>query len=156
MYTNYKVLGKKERVVGEEAFKFYRRNAKHRDATTNNESKHLSTILNSIYSKVSKAAIENEGGVYAPGFFYIIPQPFPKKSFIKILQPGGGYRGTMNLHTDGLIYSLVFVNILPKNTYRIWDMTNSYFSNIRKSLSKTLKEYNPNYLFSLGTLRKIK
>lgn len=154
-FRNYKLLGKKERVTSEEAFQFYRKRAKHRHKPTHAEKKHSAKIINTIYEKVRDAAIEYEGGVYAPNFFYIIPQPFPKKGLIEAVTEGGGYRKTMNLHTGGLLYSIIFVNLLPDKRHRIWDMTNGYFSGIRKKLSSMLKEFNPSYLFSLDSLRKV-
>ncbi|MCB1711756.1 MAG: hypothetical protein KDH96_04530 [Candidatus Riesia sp.] len=155
-YRNYKLLGKKEYITSEEAFQFYRKRAKHRDKPTNYEKKHFAKILNAIYGKISDAVVEYEGGVYCPNYFYIVPQPFPNKLLVDIVDSKGNHRSTMNVHTEGLLFSIIFVNLLSAKKHRIWDMTNSYFSGIRQKLTKTLKEYNPSYLFSLDTLRKVK
>ena len=110
MFNTYKIVGDKVSVIDHKAFQFYLENSKTRDKKKINENRHYAKIISSIYSKVADAVIESEGGVYIDNMFYIIPQPYPKKGFIRITN-GKTLKGTMNLHTEGKIYSILFINL---------------------------------------------
>ena len=156
IYTNYKLLGKRASVTDREAFDFYKKNSVHRDKKNMAEPKNMAKVLNLIYEKVKNGTIEYEGGVYAPSYFYTIPQPYPKEGFIKILQQGGEYRGTLNLKTGKKVFTILFVNIFSKKEYRMWDMSNSFLNTMKSKFSKYIKKNSFRYLFSLHTLKKVR
>ena len=89
VFRNTKLVGSKKSLTDQEAFIYYRDRAKKRNKKLTTEKKDYAKIINSIYKKVRRDAIEYQGGIYAPSFFYISPQPYPKKTFMKILQKGG-------------------------------------------------------------------
>ena len=151
MFYNYKVVGKKKSLVDYDFFKFYSENSKHRKAGF--LARDLATVMSSIYKKVSESIVEYEGGVYAREMFYIIPQPYPDKAFIKVTN-GYKFRGTMNLHTEGKIYGLLFVNLFPGYQNKVWDMYNSFHRKLKRTFSKFLKNNKPTYKFSLHSIFK--
>lgn len=156
MYINYKLVGKKASTTGREAFDFYKKESIHRNKKEMREPKNMAKVLNLIYEKVRDGAVEYEGGVYAPSYFYMIPQPFPNKRFIKVLQKGGEYKGTLNVKTGGRVFTLLFVNIFSKKEHRMWDMSNSFFDTLKSKFSKFIKSNSFRYLFSLHTLKKVR
>lgn len=156
IYRNTKLVGNKKTLVSQEAYKYYRERAKRRDKEKTNERKHFAKTLNNIYRKVRDQSLEFEGGVYAPSYFYIVPQPYPQKKFVKVLQKGGEYRGTLNIPTKGRVYTLLFVNLLTGKKRKLWDMSGTFFPKIREKMSNRLKEQKVRYLFSLDTLKKVR
>ena len=102
---------------------------------------------------MSKAVIESEGGVYAKNMFYIIPQPYPKKAFIRVTN-GKSLKGTMNLHTDGKIHSIFFINLFKEKRHKVWDMYNAFYKSVTKPFSDFLKKFSPRYIFSLNSIIK--
>jgi hypothetical protein len=155
-YVDYKLLGDKKYSINDEAYTFYKERANHRDKKKTRARRHLASIIKSIYSKVAEAAIDYEAGVYAPGYFYIIPQPYPSRKPVLIAGEGGKLISTMNSHSEGSVYSLIFVNLLAGRHRRVWDMTNSFFKGVRKKLTTRLKEDEPKYLFALDSLKKVR
>jgi len=154
MFNTYKILGDKVSVIDHDAFTFYLQNSKIRNKKRIKENRHYAKMISSIYDKISRAVIEQEGGVFVKNMFYIIPQPYPDKSFVRITD-GEKLKGTMNLHTDGKIYSIVFVNLFSNKMYKAWDMSNGFYRSLTKPFSNFLKEFSPKYLFSLHSINKI-
>src|SRR5690554_6368761 len=155
-YRNIKLVGKKETLVSQEAFNYYREHSKKRNKALTSERKDFAKLLNSIYRKVREGAIEYKGDVYAENFFYVIPQPYPKKRFMKVLQKGGENKGTLNVHTDRRVCTLLFVNILPGTKNKMCDMSGAVFKKMTEKMVETLTAGGAKYIFSLDTLNKIR
>ena len=154
LYTK-KILGDKVSVLDSKAFKFYLERSKNRNKKRLNQSRHYAKIISNIYEKIAEGALEYEGGVYAKGAFYIIPQPYPKKMFVRITN-GRELKGTMNLHTDGKVYGIFFANLFSKKEHQVWDMYNGFFKSFTTKFSKILNEAKVNYIFSLDSILKIR
>ena len=149
MFISYRLVGNKKSVIDKDAYDYYTQNSKKRDKSKINQNRHFAKIINSIYKKVAENAVTYEGGIYAKEMFYIIPQPYPQKLFVR-LTDGETLRGTMNLHTDNKIYSIFFVNLFPGTKYKCWDMYNSFFKNIKSRLSEILHGGSAKYIYSLN------
>jgi hypothetical protein len=155
MFNTYKIVGDRASVINHDAFSFYKDRAQYRDKKIINENRHYAKIISSIYEKIANDVVQYEGGVYAKGMFYIIPQPYPKKMFIKVTN-GKELKGTMNLHTNGKVCSIFFVNLFSKTKYKCWDMYNGFFKSVTKKFSDFLKSDSPKYIFSLDSIFNIK
>ena len=62
----------------------------------------------------------------------------------------------MNINTERRVYTLLFVNLLPNKTARLWDMSGAYFNKIREKMTEKLKSGKANYMFVLDTLKKVR
>lgn len=154
MFNTFKILGKKRSVIDHDAFRFYLGKSTVRNKKRIKEERHYAKMISSIYKKISESVIENEGGVFVNNMFYIIPQPYPEKTFVKITD-GKKLKGTMNLHTGGKIYSLIFVNLFSRKEHRVWDMSSGFYNKLKKDFSDFLKKFSPTYIFSLDSISKI-
>lgn len=149
IYRNHKVVGNKELLTDYKSYAFYRDKAKYRNKKNTPNFVAYSGVLNSIYEKVAESIPEYEGGVYANNFFYIIPQALPKKS-LTFIPSKDGLKSTLNSHSDGKIYKILFINLLLEKKYQVWDAM--FFNSVKQKVSQKIRDFYVNYKFVLNSI----
>lgn len=149
IYRNKKLVGNKSIITDYESYAFYRDNSKNRKKENTPNYVAYSGILNKIYDKVAEAIPEYEGGVYANNFFYIVPQALPKKQ-VAYIPTKNGLKTTLNHHSDGKIYKIIFVNLLLERKFQVWDA--KFFSSVKRKVSEKIKSFTVDYKFVLHSI----
>lgn len=152
---NVKIFGKRYSVCDHKAYVYYRDNSKFRNKENTPHFVEYGKIISEIYRKVSEDITEYTHGVYAKNYFYCIPNAYPQKTMFKT-GTKEGLKTTMNAHTKGKAYTILFVNLFSNKSYWMWQMDYSFFGKIKKRLVYLLKNERPEYKFSLDTLLKNK
>lgn len=140
-------LGEMYSTVSKDAFDFYMDNTKRKKPLKQAQ---INKIITSMYTKVGEAIIEQEEGVYAKGFFYIVGHHFPKN--VNSMKLGSEIRYCFE--TDRRIFTIMFDNLMKgSKKYLTWSMRKSFTNTIHKTFSKFLLKNNPTYKYSLSKIQ---
>lgn len=148
----HKPVTKGVSIVGKEAYADYMEFSKIRDPKKFTYYKDYGRITRKIWKKIAEDSMEYESGVYAPKFFYLIPQVIANRPYIETR--GGEIQS--NDHTNGDMYTPVFCNLMYNVRYKIWYLDGTYVHSYIKRLTEKIRASVPTYYFILMTLLKSK
>lgn len=147
------LVGDKVLLTDKKAYEFYKKHQMFRDAKVVDSQKKYAKILNALYKSIRKSAIEYEGGVYDKTYFYIIPQPCFTRQRLSPTKTSEGRDFTMNLHSNGYAYTLLFCNLLQTKTAFFYEISKTFNDKFKSLFSTFMFKHSPKYLFSLSTLK---
>lgn len=139
-------------IVAKEAHDDYRNTSKVRDPKKFGYYTDYRRITRKIWKKVAEDSVSYEGGVYAKGFFYLVPQVITNTPFIEL---ANGKIKT-NPHTEGDVYSPIFCNLFDRLDHFCWSIEGTYVASYKNKLKTIIDKYAPKYFFMLPLLLKNK
>jgi hypothetical protein len=148
--AEWRAVEKGECITGKEAYKDYRLNSKIRDPKKFDYYTDYKRITRKIWKRVAQDSVEYEGGVYAKGFFYIVPEVIANIAFATN-RFNKNYVDPMR-STGGDMYTILFVNLFREFKYNFWSMDGLFTQNYKKRASKLFRKIRPKYKFLLDTL----
>jgi len=139
-------------IVGKEAYTDYRLWSKVRDPKKFDYYTDYRRIVRKIWKKVAEDSVNYESGVYAKGFFYLIPQVIANRAYIEL--PNGKIKS--NIHTGGDIYTPIFCNLFRNFNNFCWSLDGCFVPTYTDRLKEVINRELPRYYFMLNTLIKNK
>lgn len=152
LIPDYRPVEKGVSIVGEDAYKDYKKTSKVRDYKKFKSKDDYRRITRKIWKKIAHASMDYESGVYVKGFLYLIPQVIDNKTFVQL--PGGNIKN--NRHTKGDIFTPIFANIFEKLNHFAWSLDGCFVETYKKRLTDTINRELPRYYFILPSILKNK